>query len=344
MGQLGNDYVDGGAGIDSLAYTDATGAVTLDLAITTAQNTGAYGIDTVINVENVTSGSQNDRLLGNAVANSLSTGDGADYIDGRAGNDQINGGNGADTLLGGAGNDIFTTEGDVAGNDVVDGGLGIDTIDYTFVNLAAGAAGVKVDLRLLSAQNTDAAGIDTISNVENLIGSIRNDMLNGSESANNLNGGAGSDTVLGNGGNDVVNGFTGSDIVHGGAGNDVVDGGMTGAIGEIDLLYGGTGADRFFFETLGSSWTGSNDQIMDFSAAEGDKIDVHGVFTNGGFPIGMVGTFIGDGAFTGVAGQLQVLKTFAGQLVNIDWDGNGAADFTVAVASTVTLQASDFIL
>jgi Ca2+-binding RTX toxin-like protein len=348
---LGNDYVDGGAGIDSLAYTDATGAVTLDLAITTAQNTGAYGIDTVINVENVTSGSQNDTLHGNSLANVLSSGEGDDFIDGRGGNDQINGGGGADTLWGGAGNDIFTTEGNVAANDTIDGGTGVDTIDYTFVNLISGVAGVEVDLRITGAQNIgDAGGVDTISNVENLIGSIRSDMLNGSDGANNLNGGAGNDFVCGNGGNDVLNGFTGSDIVVGGAGDDVIDGGMTGALGEMDQLYGGSGADRFFFETLGSSWTGSNDQIMDFSTIEGDKIDVHGVFSNGGLPI-MAGSFIGGAAFSGVAGQVQVIKTFTdfgltgvNQLVNIDWDGNGAADFTLAVTSGALLTASDFIL
>jgi hypothetical protein len=91
---------------------------------------------------------------------------------------------------------------------------------------------------------------------------------------------------------------------------------------------------------------------MDFSALEGDKIDIHGVFLNGGAPVtGLAPVFIGGAAFTGVAGQIQVIKTFSepglsgvNQLVNVDWDGNGAADFTVAVTSEVLLAAGDFIL
>ncbi len=301
-GGLGNDFMDGGIGIDTAVYAEIAGSVTVDLAITTAQNTGIGGIDTLINIENVTGGTGNNTLRGNALSNVLSGQIGNDHLDGRAGDDTLNGSNGADTLLGGAGKDTFTTDGDDAASDFVDGGVGIDTLDYIGINIMnVGALGVTVDLRLTTAQNTGSAGIDTIANVENVIGSVRTDVLNGSDGANNLNGGAGNDVVHGNGGDDVVNGFTGSDIVLGGAGNDVVDGGMTGVMGEMDMLYGGTGADRFFFETLGSSWTGSNDQIMDFSALEGDKIDIHGVFTNGGFDIGMVASYLGSGAFTGVA-------------------------------------------
>lgn len=355
-GGYGNDFIDGGAGNDTVAYTDMTGAANVDLAITVAQNTGVYGFDTLINVENLISGNENDALRGNALANRLSAGNGDDFIDGRAGNDEINGGNGADTLLGGDGNDIITTDGNDGASDVVDGGAGVDTLNYLFAvsgvtSPAGGVTGVTVNLSLTTAQNTGATGVDTILNVENIEGSTADDVLTGSDSANSIFGGAGRDVVDGGAGDDRVNGFTGSDIVVGGAGNDVVDGGMTGTLGEMDMLYGGTGADTFFFETLGSSWTGSNDQVMDFSHLEGDKIDIAGVFTNGGFPNGMVASFIGDSAFTGVAGEWQIIKTFTdfglpgvNQLVKVDWDGNGAADFTLAVSSDTLLTVSDFIV
>lgn len=355
-GGAGNDYIDGGAGNDTASYADLTGAATVDLSITTAQNTGAYGFDTLVNVENLVSGAGNDRLLGNALANTLSSQGGDDFLDGRGGNDTLNGGEGADTIFGGDGNDTITSDGGVAANDFVDGGTGVDTIDYLFAvsgvtSPAGGVPGVTVDLSITTAQNTGAAGIDTIINIENIQGSMADDRLTGNDLANLIFGGAGADVISGGAGDDQLNGFTGSDIVAGGDGNDVIDGGMTGTLGEMDMLYGGSGADRFFFETLGSSWTGSNDQIMDFSTVEGDKIDIHGVFTNGGFSIGMVGTFIGTAAFTGVAGQVQIVKTFTdfgltgvNQLVNVDWDGNGAADFTVAVHSNQLLSATDFIL
>lgn len=352
-GGLGNDYIDGGAGNDTVAYTDATGAVTVDLALTTAQNTGAYGIDTLLRVENLISGNDNDTLRGNALANRLSSGDGNDFLDGRGGNDELNGGQGADTIYGGDGNDIITTDGGIAANDFVDGGAGIDTLDYLFAvegvtSPAGGVPGVRVNLSITTAQDTGAAGVDTIINVENIQGSMANDVLTGNAGNNNIFGGAGADTVSGGDGDDVLNGFTGSDIVSGGAGNDVIDGGMTGVMGEIDNLVGGTGADRFFFENIGYSWTGANDQILDFSTLEGDKIDVHNVFSL--LPV-TVGTFIGGAAFSGVMGQVQVIKSFTdfglsgvNQMVNIDYDGNGAADFSLFVASNVLLTATDFIL
>ncbi len=345
-GGAGNDIIDGGAGNDWAIYGDVGGSVNIDLAITTAQNTLSAGFDKLVNIENVLGSVYNDSLKGNALANTLNGNGGSDVIDGRDGNDSISAGDGDDVINGGNGNDVLDMVEGVAGTDIVDGGAGIDKASYFFFG---SGAGVTVDLRITTAQDTGLGGFDTLLNIENLEGSTRNDTLTGDDGANAIFGGAGNDVVTGNGGNDVLNGFTGSDIVSGGAGDDVIDGGMTGALGEIDTLSGGAGADRFFFETLGASWTGSNDQILDFSSLEGDKIDIHGVFLNGGAPvIGLSPVFIGGAAFTGVAGQLQVIKTFGdigvNQLVNVDWDGNGAADFTVAVTSDALLTASDFIL
>ncbi len=353
-GGYGNDRIDGGAGIDTAAYTDLTGSVRVDLAITSSQYTGIYGRDTLIGIENLISGAGNDTLRGNAVANALSGQDGSDLLDGRAGNDTLNGGDGADTLLGGDGDDLITTDGLVSADDIVDGGLGIDTLDYTYLDLALGAPGVTLDLQLAAAQNTIAAGIDTISNVENVIGSVRNDTLNGSDVANMLTGGAGDDTINGNGGDDVLDGSTGSDILIGGGGNDVLNGGMFGGIaGERDTLTGGAGADRFVFDSVSASafaaFPAQPDRITDFSTIDGDKLDVHGVFAPG-----TVGSFTPngrDGAFTGVAGQIQILTGISAggggtpfQLIRIDTDGNGAGDFQIFVTSFQPITTTDFIL
>jgi hypothetical protein len=47
---------------------------------------------------------------------------------------------------------------------------------------------------------------------------------------------------------------------------------------------------------------------------------------------------------------VQIIKTFTdfglsgvNQIVNIDWDGNGAADFSLAVTSDALLTVNDFI-
>lgn len=78
---------------------------------------------------------------------------------------------------------IFST---VIGNDLLDGGLGIDTASYV-----SATAGVTVNLAVLGQQNTVNAGFDTLSNIENLIGSNFNDTLTGYSTANSLIGGLG---------------------------------------------------------------------------------------------------------------------------------------------------------
>ena len=83
-GGAGNDSMDGGAaGTDTVTYSDATAGVTVNLALATAQNTVGAGTDTLFNFENLTGSNFNDKLTGNAAANTL-------Y--GLGGNDSLNGG------------------------------------------------------------------------------------------------------------------------------------------------------------------------------------------------------------------------------------------------------------
>ena len=181
-----NDKFDGGAGIDTLYYTQATKAVIINLSLATAQATGGSGSDTILNIENLTGSNYNDTLTGSKSAN---------IIDGGAGNDTIKGGDGNDILNGGL------------GNDSIDGGNGIDTLTYTNAT-----AGITANLSLTSTQATGGSGSDKILNIENLTGSNYNDTLTGSNSANIISGGAG---------NDIINGAVGNDILTGGNGNDV---------------------------------------------------------------------------------------------------------------------------
>ncbi|MGB0922511.1 MAG: VCBS domain-containing protein [Alphaproteobacteria bacterium] len=81
-----------------------------------------------------------------------------------------------------------------------------------------------------------------------------------------FNGLGGNDDLQGNSGNDTLNGGAGDDHLFGADGNDVLNGG-TGN----DLLAGGLGADLFVF----ADGYGSDD-IFDFTAADGDKIDARG--------------------------------------------------------------------
>jgi serralysin len=114
---LGSDRVDAGAGFDTLTFTvlqldNAQGAnptrgVTCDLALTSAQNLGDYGVDTLLNFDAIIGTTLADRLYGNSGANSLRGDSGNDVLDGRIGNDSLVGDEGADLMLGGLGADLF---------------------------------------------------------------------------------------------------------------------------------------------------------------------------------------------------------------------------------------------
>jgi serralysin len=106
------------------------------------------------------------------------------------------GGNGADVLIGNSADNILTGNG---GNDKLDGNSGRDTASY-----AGASSGVTVNLGISGAQNTGGAGSDTLTSIENLIGSAYNDTLTGNSSANQFIGGAGNDMLNGAGGVDLV--------------------------------------------------------------------------------------------------------------------------------------------
>ena len=127
-GGAGNDRLDGGAGVDTVNYVSAGSAVTVSLAVTTAQNTGGAGTDTISGVENLAGSSFDDRLTGSS---------GANVIEGGRGNDQIYGGAGNDSCYGGDGNDRI--QGD-AGADLMFGGSGADTFWFDDGHTGMGSA------------------------------------------------------------------------------------------------------------------------------------------------------------------------------------------------------------
>lgn len=95
------------------------------------------------------------------------------------------------------------------GNTVLTGtSSGNNTITY-----ASATAAVTVSLNITTQQNTFGAGLDTITAVENLIGSPFADNLTGNSTYNNLDGRAG---------NDVLRGWSGADTMIGGPGNDTM--------------------------------------------------------------------------------------------------------------------------
>ncbi|HSV70645.1 MAG TPA: hypothetical protein VLI72_11075 [Methylibium sp.] len=107
----GDSVLRGAAGADTADYARAATAVTVTLALTTAQATGGSGTDTLTTIENLTGSAHNDQLTGNAAANTLNGGNGADTLAGGGGGDLLSGGAGADRLSGGGGVDVFLFNG-----------------------------------------------------------------------------------------------------------------------------------------------------------------------------------------------------------------------------------------
>ena len=126
-------------------------------------------------------------IRGTDIADTLSGGAADECIYGLDGDDTLNGNAGDDRLDGGA------------GADAMDGGADSDTADYSESDAA-----VTVDLSSSAAQSGGHAQGDTLSNIENIIGSGHDDTLTGDDLDNTLKGGAGADTLDGGAGSDTA--------------------------------------------------------------------------------------------------------------------------------------------
>lgn len=189
---------------------------------------------------------------------------------------------------------------------------------------------IQDDFGLLSRQ----LGID-----DTISGTDGNDTILGSKGDDSLQGGKGDDLVQGLKGDDFLGGGQGDDTLIGGKGNDTLHGGV-GA----DRLIGGAGADVFSFGSITDSTIHADgrDSIADFHHAQGDLVDLSQIDADV--------TADGDQAFTlvsqfsGHAGELVLAQTAFGYNVEGDVDGDGHADFLIAVHTTDALGAGDFVL
>ncbi|MGF6690620.1 VCBS repeat-containing protein [Metapseudomonas resinovorans] len=103
VGGADDDILRGGSGSDTAAYLDAPGGVTVNLALTTDQDTGNAGLDRLIDIENLLGSRFDDVLTGNSGDNVLAGNGGDDLLDGGAGADTFKwlpGDNGVTTIAG----------------------------------------------------------------------------------------------------------------------------------------------------------------------------------------------------------------------------------------------------
>jgi len=258
LGLGGNDILIGGAG----AANTLQGGLGDDLYIVSAQDTitefAGEGIDTVQT-------SLNNWTLSANVEHLIFTGSGSFVGRGNASGNNISGGAGADILDGGDGNDVLMGG---AGVDVLLGGAGSDTASY-----ANAAAGVQVRLAVNVTLNDGSGSVDSLSSIENAIGSDFADTLFGSAGDNVLNGGLGADILLGLDGNDT----------------------LIGGDGAANTLQGGLGDDTYVVTAL--------DTITEFAGQGVDTVRTnHAAYTLGANLENLV--YFGSGAFAGTGNAL----------------------------------------
>lgn len=155
--------------------------------------------------------------------------------------------------------------------------------------------------------------------------------------------GGGNDAANGGANADYFYGGTGFDRLRGGGGDDFLYGGR-----DDDELSGGTGADRFYYFKASDSRGFNQDEIMDFSHAEGDRIDLSRIDANPDFERNQAFAFIDGRAFTGPGGSGgEIRQQVHGDgtiTVEGDRNGDGVADFAILVHAVAPLVAADFVL
>jgi Ca2+-binding RTX toxin-like protein len=327
IGNAGDDTLDGGTGSDSMRGGAGNDTYFVDSANDRLEEGANAGTDTVrTTLTNYTLGANFEVLrfegtsaavgVGNVLANTLFGTSAGDTLDGLDGNDRLVGGAGDDVLIGGAGDD--TLDGG-AGSDRLEGGAGNDTYVVD-----------SFDDRVTEAPN---AGIDTVRTTlgnYTLGANIETLRLEGDASAFGV-GNALANTIIGTSSADTLQSLAGDDRLIGGGGNDVLIGGSG-----RDVLEGGDGADRFQFFT-GESTLAAPDRIRDFDVDSGDTIDLSAGFGNL--------DFIGADAFSGTgAGEVRYAQRGGSTFVYGDVDGDGGADFTIALDGLKALTDNDFLL
>ena len=218
-------------------------------------------------IENAVAGHGDDTVIGNGADNALDGRTGNDLLWGSGGDDLLTGGPGADRLVGGADNDTASWSGSPEA---------VTVRLHSFATVGGDAQGDSFPYTVDVAY-TDADGVEQIESlpdVENLIGSAHNDILAGDRRDNRLRGGDGDDTLYGGpgGGDDRMLGGPGNDRLFGGQGTDT----LTGGPGD-DRLAGGPGNDVFVFGPGDGADTvtdfGNGTDRIDLRAFDIDSVD-----------------------------------------------------------------------
>ncbi|MET1110555.1 MAG: M10 family metallopeptidase C-terminal domain-containing protein [Allosphingosinicella sp.] len=360
----GADVVNGSDGTDTLVLQGPYGALTLTGNVTQIENisllagsntnfgepgTHRYDYVLTINDANFAAGVQ-ARINGAALLA------GEDFtFNGSAETDAkfvVYGGKGKDTLTGGLGNDIFFyAEERFATGDTVNGGAGYDgmflrgnyTIDFNapgytglFTNIEnltltsatderyARGGGSEFDYNLILSDAIVKPG-ETLTVSGALLMTTEAMVLDASQETDGLV------RLFGGRAGDTLKGGANADLLHGNLG--------------ADSLTGNGGADSFRYQAVDESNSATMDEILDFTPGT-DSIDLSRIDASSLAAGDQAFAWIGSNAFSGTAGELRAYEQSGSWFVQGDVDGDGAADFALALTlqGATPLGAGDFQL
>ena len=232
----GADKIDGGTGTDTVDYRLSGEGVDANLGTGKGKGGAAEG-DTYVSVEGLTGSDFNDHLTGDAKDN---------------------------TLIGGK------------GADVLDGGAGTDTADYSHALDGApdGRAGLEVFLDGTPVHGGEAEG-DTLTSIEHVIATDRDDTVHGGAAGEWIEAGAGDDVMTGSAGADRFDGGTGTDTLDYSGSAKGVDARLDGTAGKGGDAEGdtATGIENLIGSAHDDTLTGDGGDNRLTGGAGADHVD-----------------------------------------------------------------------
>ena len=280
-GGTGNDTLIGGSGADAFIGGDGTDLAdysartsNLTVSIDDRANDGApgEGDDVRTDVENVRTGSGNDRVTGSSNDDALFTGAGHDTVRGGGGNDLISAGDGNDLVWGESEPSRFATPKGTAAVTKISSAAILKRISFS--NTVRSGAGLSIfkpiDIGLIVAKpirggsviGSKLSDIDLVRRnyCDTILAGAGNDTVHGGDGDDDIWGGTDNDRLHGDAGDNTVRGDAGNDELFAGAGRDQLFGGAGADIltaiggGSADKLYGEAGGDQFWLDETSTEY------------------------------------------------------------------------------------------
>ncbi|PSL19823.1 calcium-binding protein [Shimia abyssi] len=296
------DFVDSGAGNDTIDFSDADNGFFV-IGFDALAGEATYNISGSDNSGTIDKGDDGVTTLLNVQSAMLASGFGAQGSP----NDDVFNVTGVDSgfafIRGLAGNDTFN----------IVSGPGTVRLDYRSSSVSTG---IVADLSTGQVSEDGFGGMDTIVGdpVRQIRGSDLNDSITGSTNGERIEGADGDDTIVGGGGDDSLRGGAGDDVLRPGAGDDYIE------------IQAGDGDDTVIFTDATSGFFA----LAHFDLSSGVTFNIDGVANTGTVDKGPEGTTI--------LTDVEVVMTQATLNLYGSFDGDDTFNVTVAEGGNVRIR------